>query len=70
MKAPAIMQPEAAQFTLEATATDCRTASCRPNTIIAKVTQNGKKARILKECYKIQSACYNKIRLFIIIHKI
>ena len=56
------------QETPTAAATDCRTASCRPNTIIVKVTQNDKKARILKECYKIQSACYNKIRLFIIIH--
>ena len=32
------------QETPTAAATDCRTASCRPNTIIAKVTQNDKKA--------------------------
>ena len=39
-------------------AEDYHTASPRPDIIIIKVTQNGKKARILKECYKIQNACY------------
>ena len=41
-----------------AVAEDYHTASPRPDIIIVKVTQNGKKARILKECYKIQNACY------------